>query len=73
MQRQQTGGRAKATVFLVAALAVAGTVSYLVLRALQTAEAKIQQAEAGPEKVQVLVATRDRPTRVLRKGTCLPP
>ena len=59
MQRQQTGGRAKATVFLVAALAVAGTVSYLVLRALKTAEAKIQQAEAGPEKVQVLVATRD--------------
>ena len=59
MQRQQTGGRLKATVFLCAALIVAGMVSFLVWKALKNAETQLQKAEAGPEKVEVLVATRD--------------
>jgi pilus assembly protein CpaB len=59
MQRQQTGGRLKATMFLGAALIVAGMVSYLVWRALKNAEAQLKKAEAGPAKVEVIVATRD--------------
>lgn len=59
MQRQQTGGRLKATMFLGAALIVAGMVSYLVWRALKNAETQLRAAEKGPEKIEVLVATRD--------------
>jgi pilus assembly protein CpaB len=59
MQRQQTGGRLKATMFLGAALIVAGMVSYLVWRALKNAETQLRAAEEGPEKVEVIVATRD--------------
>jgi pilus assembly protein CpaB len=59
MQRQQTGGRLKATMFLGAALIVAGMVSYLVWKALKNAETQLRAAEKGPEKIEVIVATRD--------------
>jgi pilus assembly protein CpaB len=59
MQRQQTGGRLKATMFLMGAFVVAGMTSYLVWRALKNAETRLHQAEQGPDKLEVLVATRD--------------
>lgn len=59
MQRQQTGGRGKAVLFMVGALLVAGLVSYLVWSALQRANAELQVAKKGPKKVPVVVALHD--------------
>ena len=57
--RQQTGGRAKATLFLVGALLIAGITSYLVWRVVENMRTELAKAKEGPERVRVLVAARD--------------
>lgn len=59
MARQQTGGRLKATLFLFGALLVAGLVSFAVWTTLAKYQEQLEKAQAGPSKVEVLVATRD--------------
>lgn len=59
MQRQQTGGRAKAVLFFAGALLVAGLTSYLVWHVIQRANTQIEAARRGPEKVPVVVALHD--------------
>ncbi len=57
-QRQQTGGRAKATVFLIGAIAVAALTAYLVIDVLNRAEQRVEQA-GQIEKQKVIVAKND--------------
>jgi pilus assembly protein CpaB len=45
--------------FLGAAVIVAAMVSYLVLRVVKNLESQLLAAEKGPEKIEVIVATRD--------------
>ncbi len=59
MQRQQTGGRLKATLFLLGALVVAGLTSFAVWTTIAKYQQQLETAKKGPTKVQVLVATRD--------------
>jgi len=59
MQRQQTGGRAKAVLFLIGALLVASLTSSLVWHVLQRANTQIEIARKGPHKVPVVVAVHD--------------
>jgi len=59
MQRQQTGGRAKAALFLVGALLVAGLTSYVVWHLLQRANIQLEIARKGPQKVPVVIAAHD--------------
>jgi pilus assembly protein CpaB len=57
--RQQTGGRSKAFIFLGLALVVAGITAYAVFRVIAEAQEKVAQAQEGPERIRVLVASRD--------------
>ncbi len=57
-QRQQTGGRLKATLFLLGALGVAGITSYGVWMVMQQARDQVKQAK-NFDKVQVVVAKHD--------------
>ena len=58
-QRQQTGGRGKATGFLVVALAVAGLLTFVVWKTFTGLQQQVAKAKEGPERVRVLVASRD--------------
>jgi pilus assembly protein CpaB len=58
MQRQQTGGRLKAVIFLVIALVVAGGTAWMVMGALKQADNEVKKARQV-ETVPVVVATRD--------------
>ncbi len=57
-QRQQTGGRLKATVFLVGAVGVAALTAYLVIDVLNRAEKRVEQA-GQIDKQTVVVAKND--------------
>jgi pilus assembly protein CpaB len=57
-QRQQTGGRVKATVFLVGAVMVAALTAYLVIDVLHRAEQRVEKA-GQIEKQMVVVAKND--------------
>jgi pilus assembly protein CpaB len=57
--RQQTGGRSKATLFLVLAFVVASLTAYAVWRAIAEMQEKVAKAQEGPDRVRVLVAARD--------------
>ncbi|MFM2246475.1 MAG: hypothetical protein RL071_2549 [Pseudomonadota bacterium] len=58
MQRQQTGGRLKASLFLAGAFVVAGLTSYLVLEVINRAEQKVELAKQL-DKDTVVVAKND--------------
>ena len=60
MARQQTGGRSKAVLFLVASLVAAGAVSLAVYQTLQRFKAEADHArEERADLVEVVVAARD--------------
>lgn len=56
--RQQTGGRTKATLFLVLALVVAALTAYVAWTFVAKVQKQAARASQGPERVQVLVAAR---------------
>jgi Flp pilus assembly protein CpaB len=56
---QQTGGRSKAVIFLVLALAVATLASLAVYRVLQESKKQLEEAQKPPATFPVVVATRD--------------
>ena len=56
---QQTGGRSKAVIFLVLALAVATLASLAVYRVLQESKKQLEEAQKPPDTFPVVVATRD--------------
>ena len=58
MQRQQTGGRLKAALFLSGAFLVAGLTSYLVLEVINRAEQKVELAKQL-DKDAVVIAKND--------------
>lgn len=57
--RQQTGGRSKATLFLVLAVVVAAVTAYGVWTVVEDAQKAVADAKEGPERVKVLAATRE--------------
>ncbi len=57
--RQQTGGRSKATLFLVLALVVAAITAFGVWKVVENAQQAVAEAKEGPERVKVLAATRE--------------
>ena len=56
--RQQTGGRTKATLFLVLALAAASMTAYVAWSFVARVQKQAARASEGPDTVQVLVAAR---------------
>ncbi len=59
MQRQQTGGRLKAALFMTIAVAIAALLAFIVLRTMQAANRQLEQARRGPRKVEVVAAAND--------------
>ncbi len=59
MQRQQSGGRTRALVFLVGSLLLAGLAALLVVRVMQKSAQQVAEAEKPHETADVVIAVRD--------------
>ncbi len=59
MQRQQSGGRTRAFVFLGGSLVLAGLAALLVIRVMQSSAARVAEAEKPKETADVVIAIRD--------------
>lgn len=59
MQRQQSGGRTRALIFLGLSLVLAGIAALLVIRVMQKSAQQVADAEKPQETVDVVIAVRD--------------
>ena len=59
MQRQQTGGRSRALLFLGGSLLLACVAATIVFNVVQTSQAQLKEAQKPKETVDVVVAVRD--------------
>jgi pilus assembly protein CpaB len=59
MQRQQSGGRARATIFLVGSLLLALVAALIVFNVIRQSQLQMQEAKKPKETVPVVIAVRD--------------
>ncbi len=59
MQRQQTGGRSRALLFLGGSLLLAAVAATIVFNVVQTSQDQLKEAQKPKETIEVVVAARD--------------